>query len=92
VDLSNYFIVVIYQGDKPSTGYSVEVNDVKREGTAIIVDAVFHEPAPDEAKGAAMTSPYYVLKVRKTEGLEGPFTFVLIVNGQEIVRQMHTIP
>ena len=91
-DFSVYLIVVIYQGRKGSTGYSVEVTNVQRKDRTITIDAQFHEPAPRDLTNPLVTSPYYVLKIKKTPGLKDEFTFVLIVNEQEVTRQTHRIP
>lgn len=91
-DLSAYLVVVIYQGWKGSTGYSVEVADIQRKNNTITVYARFREPAPREITNPLVTSPYYILKIKKTSGLKGDFIFVLVANGKEIIRQTHHIP
>lgn len=92
VDLSAYLILIVYQGEKDTTGYSVEVTDIERNKDAVLVYANFHEPAPGEVKGETVTSPYCVLKLKKTEDLKGSLTFVLIANGEEVTRQTYVIP
>jgi len=92
VDFSTYFVLIVYQGEKYTTGYSVEVTDIKRNRDTVLVYASFHRPSPGEVKGEIMTSPYCILKVKKTEELKGSFTFVLIANGEEVARQTYVIP
>lgn len=92
IDFSTCLVIVIYQGEKGSTGYSVEVTDVQREDNTITIYAQFHEPAPDSLTNPLVTSPYCILKVQKPESVKGEFTFILLADGVEIARQEHVIP
>lgn len=92
VDFSKYLVIAVFQGQQDTTGYFVEVSDVERENEVIFVHAIFHEPSPGDVVGETLTSPYYILMVRKTEELKGSFTFVLIANGEEVARQTYVIP
>jgi hypothetical protein len=90
-------VVAVFQGKKMTTRYSVKVIDVRLYDDIITVYAEFltpPTPAPGEIVGVgpAVTSPYYVLRVRKTSDLEGNFIFVLVADGKEIMRQKHFIP
>ncbi len=89
VDLSAYFLIVAYQGEKSTTGYSIEVIDIRRQDDTILVCAQFHEPCC--GGGGAMTSPYYVAQVEKSDALKGEFTFVLMNNTEEAARQTATV-
>lgn len=89
VDFSTHFVIVVYQGQKGTTGYSVEVVSVKRQDETIIVCAQFHEPS---GGGGMVISPYYVLQVEKTEELRGDLTFLLVTDSEEIARQEAVIP
>lgn len=91
-DFSAFFVIAVFQGEKGSTGYSVEVTDVQRKDNTITIYAQFHEPAPDALTNPLITSPYYILKVEKTESVKGEFTFVLVADGIEVARQEHVIP
>jgi len=90
-NFADYLVVVIYQGEKGSTDYSIKVGDVRRDGNVITVYVEFLTPGPEIAPGQLVTSPYYVLKVKKTRELEGYFTFVLVTNDKELTRQPHSI-
>jgi hypothetical protein len=92
VDFSAYLIVTVFQGQKGSTGYSVEVVNVQRKDKTITIHAQFHEPGPRDLTNPLVTSPYYVLKIKKTPGLKDEFTFVLNANGEEVTRQTQRIP
>jgi hypothetical protein len=92
VDFSTHFVAIIYQGEKGSTDYSVEVIDVKQAGDKIVLCAQLHEPIPHQVRGQMVTSPYYVVKIERPEGSGDAFTFVLLDGDEEIVRQTETIP
>ena len=89
VDFATHFLVVIYQGRKGMTGYSVEAISVKHQGDTILICAQMHEPS---FGGAAITAPFYILQVEKTEELQGDLTFVLIADGEEVFRQEAFVP
>jgi hypothetical protein len=65
VDYDQYFVVVVFQGKKPTTGYGVDVNRIAQLENGVNVYAQFHEPKPDEAKADAITSPYQLVQVQK---------------------------
>ena len=92
VDYSRHFVIVAYHGQRSTTGYSVEVIHVKRHENTIRICAQFHKPRLGQPVGGAVTSPYYILQVEKTEELEGEFTFVLMKEDEEVARQPEIIP
>ena len=69
IDFSTFFVIVIFQGEKGSTGYSIEVTDVQRKDNTITIYSQFHEPALDAITSPLVTSPYYILKVEGKEKL-----------------------
>jgi hypothetical protein len=87
VNYSKRFAVIVYQGQKSTTGYLVEVIGVVRHQDSIYICAQFHEPHLGQPVGGMVTSPYYILQVEKTEDLQGQFTFVLTDDQQELLRQ-----
>ncbi len=92
VNFSTFFVIAVFQGQQYTTGYSVEVTDIELKEGTVFVYANFNEPSPGEVVGETLTSPYYILKVRKIEDLKGSLTFVLIANGEEVTRQTYVIP
>jgi hypothetical protein len=91
-DFSQFLVLAVFQGYHGVVNYSVEVEDVTRNENVITVDARFLEPAPGEALENIESSPYYVLRIKKTPDLRGEFIFVLIADGVEITRQSQVIP
>jgi hypothetical protein len=90
-DFSTYFVIAVFQGYQGSDGYSIEIKEVKRDGNFITVYTRFLTPGPKDLRQQEITSPYYVLKVKKTSDLKGAFTFVLIADDKEITRQQYKI-
>jgi hypothetical protein len=83
------FVIIIFQGKKPSYGYSVKITQVTRSDTIINVYAQFLEPKPNEAKVDEVSSPYQVIQVmKKSENWGQEFIFNLVVDQKIIL----TIP
>lgn len=92
IDFSGYFVIVVFQGRQGAAGYSVQVKEVKQQGDSITVYAEFLTPDPKNLVAPVITSPYYVLKVKKTPDLKGDFTFILVASGKEVMRQQRSLP
>jgi len=75
-----YFALIVFQGWKPSTGYSVQVNRITRREDTVTVYAQFQEPKPDEETGGEVASPYHLVQVRKVGIWDQEITFNLVVN------------
>jgi uncharacterized protein (DUF885 family) len=56
-------VVVVYQGQKPSGGYSVEVTAVKRVGTVLAVTVGERRPASGDVTTQVITSPFVAVSV-----------------------------
>jgi len=92
VDYSTHFVAIVYRGKGGITNRVVEMIDVKQRDGTIVICAQLHEPHPRQPVAAMVGSPYYIMKVEKSEGFKGEFTFVLMDNGEEVVRQTKVIP
>ncbi len=92
LDYDEYFALVAFQGWKPSTGYSIQVNRISRLGNTVNIYTQLHEPTPDEAKADEVTSPYHLVQVQKSGSWGQVITFNLIGGETSIVSLFHTIP
>ena len=81
-DFSAYTVVIVFQGRKPSTGYSVQIDEVRRDGTQIAVYAKFNNPPKGTPLGQIFTSPYCILRIEKQPNDAG--NYVLVSNGTPI--------
>lgn len=91
IDFQSFFVVVIFQGEEPGTGYEVLTQSVTLlNNHMMFINAVFKEPKPGEASGAIVTHPYEIIKISK-EGLSGEYQFVLTSNGRIMAKEIHEI-
>jgi uncharacterized protein (DUF885 family) len=56
-------VVVAYQGQKPTGGYSVEITDIKRTGTVLAVTVNERRPASGSFTTQALTSPFVAVSI-----------------------------
>ncbi len=91
-DFSTCFLLVAFQGLQGSGGHSIEVLDIQRSGERIEVRAKF--TSPESGATLLVTSPYHVVRVKRTDLGSGKLTFVLIDDslGEEVAKVAHTLP
>jgi len=80
LDYDTYFALAAFQGWKPSTGYSVQINRITRQDDTINIYALFREPTPEEEKADEVTSPYHLVQVQKDAGWNKELVLNLIVD------------
>ncbi len=90
LDYYAYFAMVVYQGQKPTDGYNVEIQRITRQGRTVNVYAHFKERDPALPATEMLTSPYHLVMVQREE-FKGDLVFVVIADGKEVVRQSATI-
>ena len=56
-------VVVAYQGQKPTGGYSVEITDIKRTGTVLAITVNERRPASGSFTTQALTSPFVAVSI-----------------------------
>jgi hypothetical protein len=91
IDFSGHFVLTVFQGIKGTNLYGVEIQHIFQKGNVITIYAHFTERDPSVGAGTIMTSPYHIVKVSR-QGLVGPMEFVLLADGEEIIRQTHYMP
>ena len=80
LDYENIFALIVYQGQRGSGGYDVQIERVTRDGTTINIYVQFHKPKPDEARIDLITSPYHLVQVQKSGAWDQEFLFQVIVD------------
>lgn len=90
-ELGTHFAIAAYQGEKATTNYSVEVIHVKQHADQVLICAQFITPLPGMMTGQAMTSPFYILRITRSEELTSKQTFLLLDNGTEVARKVAVI-
>jgi uncharacterized protein (DUF885 family) len=63
VNFNTRAVVVVYQGRKPTGGYSIAVDNIRRTGASLIVRAKEQSPRPGEITTDALTSPFVVVSI-----------------------------
>ncbi|HEX8686813.1 MAG TPA: DUF885 family protein [Pyrinomonadaceae bacterium] len=56
-------VVVAYQGEQPTGGYSVEITDIKRTGTVLAVTVNERRPASGSLTTQVITSPFVAVSI-----------------------------
>jgi hypothetical protein len=87
-----HFVIAVFQGRKPSTGYSVKIERIVREGNKVSIYAQFLEPKPDQAKADIDTLPYHLVRIQKAGKWGQEVTFELIVKGSIVASVSQYIP
>ena len=65
VDFEQYAVVVLFRGRQGSTNYQTVIERITRQDNNLRVFAQFWYPSPLYESGAAVTSPYHLVKVDK---------------------------
>jgi len=65
VDFTSRMVVGVFLGTKPSTGYGVEIVDVRTDGDALVVEYVQRQPKPDAMSAQILTQPYHLIAVTR---------------------------
>ena len=56
-------VVVAYQGQRPTGGYSIEMTGIKRIGTVLAVSVMERRPASGDVTTQALTSPFVAVEI-----------------------------
>lgn len=87
-----YFVIAVFQGRKPTTGYGMRIERITRQGSAVTIYAHFSAPEPDEEKAPEETSPYCLVQVQKYGKWRQSITFNLIVDNAVVASLSQVIP
>ncbi len=91
LDYQENFGIAVFQGQKPTNKYGVEIQRVGHTGNAITVYAHFATPDPARLRADIVTSPQHLIKVAKKD-LHGKIEFKLNVDGAVMVQQTYDFP
>jgi hypothetical protein len=68
IDLKKQMVVVIFAGEKPTGGYSIEVKSLELKDKKLVVHWKLKAPGPDDIVTQAITYPELVLLVDRFDG------------------------
>ncbi|HEV2706847.1 MAG TPA: DUF885 family protein [Pyrinomonadaceae bacterium] len=63
VPFSTRAVVVVFQGQQPTGGYSVEVTGIRRDGTVLAVSINERRPASEDITTQVITSPFVAVSI-----------------------------
>ncbi|HEY0098588.1 MAG TPA: DUF885 family protein, partial [Pyrinomonadaceae bacterium] len=63
VNFSSRACIVVYQGQKPSGGYSLELEEIRRDGTVLAIKVRERRPAFGDVTTQVITSPFVVVSI-----------------------------
>ena len=92
LDYDAYFVIAVFQGRKPTTGYDIQIERITRLESKVTIQARFSEPKPDAEKAPEETSPYHLVQVQKTGTWGRSITFSLVVDNVVVASLSHHVP
>jgi PrcB C-terminal len=66
VDFRRHMVIAVGQGSQPSSGHAIAIKRIERTGDGWLVSVVEREPGPLCLSAGVMTSPYHVVRVKRT--------------------------
>lgn len=67
IDFSREMVIAVTLGMRSTTGYSVNITGVDEEEDSITVTYLEMQPPWDAIVGQALTQPYHVIKIQKSD-------------------------
>jgi hypothetical protein len=70
IDFESSFVLFVSMGEKPTAGYRVEIEEMKRSDETLKVKLRLQEPSPGGMNAMVLTQPFVMAKVKKEKGIE----------------------
>lgn len=70
VDFSRAMVVGVFLGTRPTSGYTVEIVRVRRQGSVTTVEYREQRPGPDGFNLQVLTVPFHLITIPRTETIE----------------------
>jgi hypothetical protein len=71
LDISRFTVVGVFLGTRPTGGYEIEITRVLQEGAATVVEYRERRPPPDAFLIQALTSPFHIVRIPRTDAKIG---------------------
>ena len=68
VDFSKTMVIAVFLGSRPSSGFGVEITDVRRDGDGLLVSWTERRPGRDQMAAQVMTAPAQLVTVPRFDG------------------------
>ena len=69
IDFSQFMIVGVFLGTRPTAGFSVEITTVTVRDGAVVVEYVERRPDPGGVTAQVLTSPFHIVRVPRAAGI-----------------------
>lgn len=77
LNYEKYFVIAVFRGRRPTTGYDVEIERVVKQDDKIVVYTRFWELSPYYGVSEVETAPYHVVKVQRPAGVGRQFELLM---------------
>jgi hypothetical protein len=67
VDFSSEYVLVAFQGEQPTTGYSISISSIKDTSSRRVITFALEKPKPGCVTASAITAPYFILAYPKSD-------------------------
>ncbi|MFN6480409.1 protease complex subunit PrcB family protein [Nostoc sp. DedQUE07] len=72
VDFTSYGVVAVFAGEKPTSGYSVEILSAETSGSQtqeqLAITVQYRHPKAGDFVTEALTYPYHIIRIPKIDG------------------------
>ncbi len=62
VDFTQYRVVAVFAGQKPTGGYSVEIISVETTNSQLVITVKYRQPGAGDIVTQALTDPYHIIR------------------------------
>ncbi len=66
VDWQSRMVILVAMGERPTTGYEVQIREVRQDGSLLVIDVEESSPT-DEFKQQTMTAPFHLIEMERLE-------------------------
>ena len=63
VDFTQYRVIAVFAGEKPTGGYSVEIISVETTNSLLVITVKYRQPGAEDIVTEAMTHPYHIIQM-----------------------------
>ena len=63
INFNSRACIIVYQGQKPTGGYSIEIAEIRRDGTVLAVEVKERRPASGDVTTQVITSPFVAVSI-----------------------------
>ncbi|QAA76921.1 MAG: hypothetical protein BIP78_1155 [Candidatus Bipolaricaulis sibiricus] len=67
VDFTEEIVAAVFLGEKPTGGYAVEITRILLRSDRMVVRAGLSQPGADDVVSQALTHPFHIVRVTRTE-------------------------